>query len=449
MAFSGSRRALLYSSRPGWAHPKAALSLDFLGNRAWRAGSGTVSLPSALTTVRASSHLLADSSGALQEFSPNTLATLPGVGAYIGEQAAEEIRNARGEGGTPGVIGSGGVAPTNWSVTGTGAWLTATYHGAGVEDGWPYTEWEFAGTNNTGSQQTPGVYITTSGYATTAPSQPWNLTLWAKYIGTAPTHALSRSITENASGGVYLRTMANAADALTNSRAVYSSRGTTGADTASVRPAWFFAVPNGQTLAARIRVYAPQMVNTLAAPAPPVLPPVGTPGDSARLASDVRAIASGSEPFAGWTAAGLDAGHTILADVDLTHVGDGVVRRIAYQSASGDYTVSRRLSILADDTVQMQVLNSSAGQDTKLTAPSAVTAGRLKVAARFQPGAHRLAVSGRAAQTNSSARALDAMTGLMIGASDVGPSLFINDTIRSMQVCKPLTDAEMDAWVAA
>ncbi|MEN6542709.1 hypothetical protein [Parvibaculum sp.] len=74
-----------FQTRTGWWHPKAAFAADFFRGKFARGGSD-VALDSFAATVRSSSHLLADATGIYRTFAPNALATLAGVGAYIGGQ---------------------------------------------------------------------------------------------------------------------------------------------------------------------------------------------------------------------------------------------------------------------------------------------------------------------------------------------------------------------------
>ena len=74
-----------FRAKGGWWHSSAALAADFLKGKFARGGFD-VTLDNLLATVRSSSHLLAGVDGVYRTFAANTLATIPGVGAYIGGQ---------------------------------------------------------------------------------------------------------------------------------------------------------------------------------------------------------------------------------------------------------------------------------------------------------------------------------------------------------------------------
>jgi hypothetical protein len=74
---------------------------------------------------------------------PSSLRTV--VRALIEGSKTNGIRNPRAEGSTVGVIGSGGVAPTNWTISG-GAGVAMSVVGTGTESGIPYIDVRCNGT---------------------------------------------------------------------------------------------------------------------------------------------------------------------------------------------------------------------------------------------------------------------------------------------------------------
>lgn len=178
--------------------------------------------------------------------------------------------------------------------------------------------------------------------------------------------------------------------------------------------------------------------------APPAPQPTGTV-----LASDIRAVQgvrpsdSQAEPFAGWEAAGLDDGVTILLDFE---------NRM--RQASARQVVSLRD---ASNAVVAILDTSSTGSGFRLTAgggsdtfPGSQTGGRSRAACRVMPdGAFALAQEGQGSVTTGTKASpinLASATRLTVGN---GPALGQpwNDWIYGLQICKPLSDAELLAWV--
>ncbi len=133
-----------------WWHPKAVHALDFVNGNGKR---GLVELPlaSCLAFTRDSAAFLADASGVYQNFSNGNLARVTGIGADFEGQFTNRIRNPRGEGGTVGVIGSGGAVPTNWAQVGFPSGLASEFVGTGARYGKPYTRHRVFGTPTVGT----------------------------------------------------------------------------------------------------------------------------------------------------------------------------------------------------------------------------------------------------------------------------------------------------------
>ena len=74
----------------------------------------------------------------------NASALIAGSGGTI-----NWIRNPRGDGGTPGILGAGGVLPPDWFAHNAGG-ITCQYLGQFVVDGIPVTRWRYSGTTADG-----------------------------------------------------------------------------------------------------------------------------------------------------------------------------------------------------------------------------------------------------------------------------------------------------------
>jgi hypothetical protein len=158
-----------------------------------------------------------------------------------------------------------------------------------------------------------------------------------------------------------------------------------------------------------------------------------------RYASDVR-LADMS-----WLG-GLASGFTVLTTVNLSHVGDGVARCILNFS-DGSAASELRLGLSAAGPL---TLTAVAGGATQASLPLGVspTTGRCKVATNFIGGAWYI-VDGTGNQAMSATGTLPStLTELRIGQSQSSDSYF-NDIIEQIQICKPLTQMEAQAWVNA
>ena len=119
-----------------------------------------------------------------------------------GVQSTNLHTNPLGVGGTPGVIGSGGVAPTAWGVPSITAGVTVEYIGNGVTDGVAWTEWHCYGTT-TANWQALWVLQQSTAIAA-AVGQTFAVSLWAQLVaGSWPTGVASLGLAEH-DGGTFL-----------------------------------------------------------------------------------------------------------------------------------------------------------------------------------------------------------------------------------------------------
>lgn len=112
-------------------------------------------LPSAVTFTRASAGTYFTSTGNLAEATTNIprfthdVVTGQPLGLLLEPSRTNFVANPRFEGGTPGVIGSGGVLPSTMGMNSPPG-LTRTFLGTGVEDGIPYLDMRWDGTTTGG-----------------------------------------------------------------------------------------------------------------------------------------------------------------------------------------------------------------------------------------------------------------------------------------------------------
>tara|TARA_R110002074_G_scaffold253081_2_gene425050 strand:- start:343 stop:2562 length:2220 start_codon:yes stop_codon:yes gene_type:complete len=173
-------------------------------------------------------------------------------------------------------------------------------------------------------------------------------------------------------------------------------------------------------------------------PAYPILPPVGVIADSTKLADDVRAA-----NLDWFTAAGLSTGATELAAVTFSHVGDGVSRPL-FEYSDGTANNYIRGYVNATDHVALKIVAGGVVQtDTALTASISAT----NKAYGFGWSAAGGYITNGTETVTFGAVTLPTVTQKRLGGS-VTPN-FLNDVIRSEQTCRPLPQAEAEAWALA
>src|SRR3546814_283520 len=112
----------------GWRHAKSVFAADFMTGRALSDACDAL-VETCLTTTRASPRYVKGVVGAYRKFDSDTLVMMMAKGAFIGGAFTNKIRNPRGEGGTVGVIGSGGELPT-YMLNRLSAGLSLSYLGS-------------------------------------------------------------------------------------------------------------------------------------------------------------------------------------------------------------------------------------------------------------------------------------------------------------------------------
>ncbi len=427
-------------ARPtGWWHPKAVLAADFLNLRCMR-GSTEIALASALATTRSSAHLLANAAGVYQSFAANALAASAGVGAYIGGQ----ITNM--------AYPSADLSDPRWVKTGLSvsaksvAVLGASANAALTEDG-------STGSHGAtmGSAPRP---ISTAGLHTaffgleagtrrfvqcvagggltscfiTIDTQTWTVTetAGAQYVA-------HRLLGPYAGGARILEMTVNNAGAYAVALAINGSgTGTPGIAAPSY-------AGNGSTIicwgigATPGRFFGPCIPTTA--------------GTATRYASDVKAIASGGEPFAGFAVNALGAAMSMLAAINLSRLGDGVVRHVA-ELSDGTSGNRLRLFIDTDDKAAAQVVSGGTVLATAKLG-SALVAGRGVLAANFDPanGLYLVRKSGLQDAAANFGAVPAGLNLLKLGSGQGG--LYLNDIVEQVQVCRALTQAEARGWVQA
>lgn len=415
-----------------WWHPKAVFALDPFNGRYARQGV-RLTEDGALTVMRSSSHLLAGSDGVLRSFGPNVLARVNGVGAYIGGQVTNaEVRsqefNDAAWAKDNSTITADAVAAPDGTLTAdklVGSAVTAThsvYKGSNsYANGTVYVEdvyakaaehswFQLTTTSTLGTDKWANFNLTGNGAVgnkgagcTAFIYKLANGWYWCGIIFTSP----------GAVGGGKSCVLTNNANSAARGPSYLGDGGSGiylwGAGSVASK----FAVPYIPTAGAAVTCYA----------------------------SDVRAAG-----MSWFSAASLASGFSVLAVVNFSHVGDAVARRLINFS---DGTASNELRLGIDSSGLMR-LSSIVGGVGQVSLPIAVAAGvgRYKVAANFVQGAWSLLDSAGNSATLGTGTAPANLSDFRIGQDASGGSP-LNDTIEKLQVCRPLSAVEAQAWMQA
>jgi hypothetical protein len=214
----------------------------------------------AITFTRASNATFFDASGTLQTAANDAPRFDHSGGSSLGllieEARTNSIRNSQAGGSTNGVIGSGGVMPTNWAtVQGT---LAVEVVGTGTSTGLSYVDIKFSGTTST---TTAAVYFDTTTNIVAAPSQTWTGSYYAALIaGSSVGVNTFRAAFLEYDNSSNLLTSGNTNHTLTSSLVRYSgTRTLADAGTLRVRFGLGFTFANGATIDLTLRIAAPQL----------------------------------------------------------------------------------------------------------------------------------------------------------------------------------------------
>lgn len=196
--------ALRHTQPPAWVStPYAGLGLDFdfENGRYWQKGPPIWDPNLVLACSRASTGYADAASGVWSSFASN-VPRRTDKGLLSSGGRTNGIRNNSMQGVTNGVVGSGGVLPTNWSIGGSiaGLALTTTIVGTGTEDGVDYIEIRISGTPSSSSGGPAWFNVENNTQIVAVNGQSWAASLFCTLVAGSLT---------NLAGGLFYRTRFN------------------------------------------------------------------------------------------------------------------------------------------------------------------------------------------------------------------------------------------------
>lgn len=242
-------------------YPGRSYAADFASDRYWSEG---ISVPAATaySFLRASLSLAAKLDGSYLTFANDNLARTD-VGAQIEPSRVNSIRNDTFAGSTVGVIGSGGVLPTNMArQAGTGIAIAVV--GTGTENGLEYMDVRWSGT--AGASVNPALFFEPQAASGVAASfgQSWGMSLFCKLVAGSLANitggTLSVAWNEYNAGSTYLSTKVAQAIAPGAAMARYGSAGAiVSGTTAFMTPMLLWSAANGAVIDFTVRIYRPRL----------------------------------------------------------------------------------------------------------------------------------------------------------------------------------------------
>ena len=334
--------------------------------------------------------------GALTEYDNNIGAVHPTAGLLVEESSTNEISNPRFEGATPGVVGSGGVVPTDY-ISAPGS-ATLEVIGTGTENGWPYLELEYTAAG----AAFPQLY----GSAPTASAgQTWTSSWGVKVISsTGGFLGHNFKIREYNGGTITNDTLSSGyqEEPSVHSRGVFTATLTDGATT-SARGGLLFGFNAAGSV--RVRIYAPQLEQK-EFPTSPIFPPASTPGASTRD-NDLISLATSA-----WTSSG-DYSLYFSGALNVKPTGTAVIAGLGDTFNDTTYVSHGASSITAS-------IRSGGASSASLTpgGQSAPVAGdTFKIAVGVQANSFAFSLGGATQATDTSGALPGAPVRLKFGSS--------------------------------
>ena len=204
-------------------------------------------------------------------------------GALDEGAATNHIRNPRCEGTQTGPLNAGGVLPDHWASAGLVA-AEWTFVGSGVEQGWPYAELSYSGSDNAVDIYFEG---TTAFGVLTGQSMASSVGVRLVSGSLANTGIAIRSQDLNSGGGQL--SVTNTSIAVDTEHRRFAQLRTTAGGGTQTNARFGLQFTNSAAANFTLRIYAPQLEQS-ATPSSPILPTAGTPAAATRAADVVTGV---------------------------------------------------------------------------------------------------------------------------------------------------------------
>jgi len=347
-------------------------------------------LSPAVAYQRASAAASFGAGGALVEAAPDTPRFLPPAQALLIERAGQNLcANPRFEGGTPGVIGAGGVWPPDMDSNAPGG-ITRQIVGFGSEDNIPFVDIRWSGTPT--ASTTAILTFAAAGGWVCSQGQVFALSLCVRLVsGSLANITNTRLRAQERQGSSVLANIVkpvftpDASPLRAQRRSDTHTIGQANADNARLN--FVFSLTAGQPVDATFRFGLPQ-VEAGAATTTPILPPAGSPAVSTR--------AAGGLLYA--PAAGLPAAATLLLDAVLPLPLAAERHLLAAETADG--TAGLALAATAGPG-QLRALPLPGG--SPLAGGAIATGQRFRAALAWDAAGIALSLNGTAAVSSAGA----------------------------------------------
>jgi hypothetical protein len=216
-----------------------------------------------ITFTRASDATFFDADGVLQTAGTDVPrfdhdpATGASRGLLIEEARTNSLRNSQAGGATVGVIGSGGAAPTNWTIAGTGDLVTEIV-ATGTEAGFSYIDIKLSGTTSTTALS---VNPESQSLVVASPGQTWSASYFCSLIAgsTSNISELRVQVRDNAVNGGVLATSQTAFTPTATRTRIVHTRTLSNASTERVGSNIGMTFSSGVAIDITLRIAAPQL----------------------------------------------------------------------------------------------------------------------------------------------------------------------------------------------
>jgi hypothetical protein len=361
-----------------------------------------------ITFTRASDATYFDADGVLQTATTNTPrfdhdpATGASRGLLIEEARTNSIRNSQAGGSTNGVIGSGGVMPTNWSSGLTVNGLSTEILGTGTEDGLSYIDLKISGTPTTTSSHSivaePVFQIVASN------GQTWTNSYYVRLVNGALTNVtLQVYLAGRTAAGATVSGQTASTSITPTSAALKTQRYSatltmSSASVERVSPQIIVNYTNAQAIDLTLRIAAPQLEQgAFATSYIPTTTAAATRAADLALVNSISSFYNQSEGtlFAEWSAVGLPDVPSINID---------------------NTTQSERILLLINaNSLPAYFVGSSNTTQASVTVGSAVTVGQIVKAAGAAKANDFIAAVGGVLSANDTNGVMPNVTRLSIG----------------------------------